>query len=108
MLEETINEGSTSQVTLAFTDITGAPLSITSGQYRIDDVDSGTTILGWTDLPSLGESVTVQITSDQNRIVRPHVELERRMVTAKGVAGASVVRVQASWLVFNLTYFATG
>lgn len=86
---ETVNENDNASLTINWYDKTGIAEAPLSASYRIDDVDSGEEIRGVTAL-SATESVTIQLTHDDNRILdatNPAKQHEGRRLTATAVYG---------------------
>jgi hypothetical protein len=75
------NERATTFVTVAFTDEDGTPVTPDTATYRIDDEASRTNIQPSTAIGSLSASVDLEITSEQNAIIRSRKPFEIRTVT---------------------------
>ena len=76
-----VNERTTSIVTVAFTDEDGVAVIPSSAFYRLDDRQRRTVILDDTVIGSLATSVEIEITPEQNRILRPRSVSEIRTLT---------------------------
>jgi hypothetical protein len=79
-MKSTINEQSTSYLTVQFTDKTGVPASPITLTYRIDCISSGTAVVPETALTP-GTSVEITITAAQNVIVDTTNAKELKRVT---------------------------
>src|SRR5678815_5015493 len=77
------NERSSMTVTVAFADEDGEPVTPDSATWRIDDEDSRTSILPATVISPLATSVELEITDEQNRIIRTRSKFEIRTVTVE-------------------------
>lgn len=80
---DSFNERATVTVTVAFTDEDGDPVTPDAATYRIDDKASRTAILGATAIGSLSPSVDIDITGEQNAILRPRKPFEIRTMTVE-------------------------
>jgi hypothetical protein len=80
---DSFNERSSVTVTVSFADEDGAGVTPTSATYRIDDKASRTNILPATGIGSLSSSVDIEVTSEQNRIIRSRKPYEIRTVTVE-------------------------
>lgn len=101
---ETVNEGTSCVVEVAFTDEDGAAVVPTAATYRIDCASTGTAILASTAISSLAAEVSVLVTGTQNRIVGAN-GFERRVLTVEysyGVGKAG--KEEYEFLVKNLRY----
>jgi hypothetical protein len=79
--EDVINEKDTHFVDAAFWDQNDQPVTPDSASCRIDDVESGTEIRGWTAITPAGPTHEIEITPDENRILDASRRSERRRVT---------------------------
>jgi hypothetical protein len=75
------NERSSVTITVTFTDEDGASVTPDTATYRIDDEASRTNIQPSTAIGSLSASIDLEITSEQNAIIRPRKPFEIRTVT---------------------------
>lgn len=81
---DSVNERSTSFITVVFTDEDGNPVTPDAATYRLDNVTRPiAAILPATAFPSLATSVDIEITSDQNQIFRNRNKEEVREVTVE-------------------------
>lgn len=78
---EEINDQSTSVLTASFFDEAGNPVTPTSGDYRIDDLASGSVIKGTTAISPTGVTHDITISSAENKIVNEALLSEIRLVT---------------------------
>jgi hypothetical protein len=78
-----VNSGSACWVTIALLDRFGNAGVPTAAQYRIDCLTSGTSVLGWTNFPSLAASVDIEVTAAQNVIVNASHPQETKRMTIK-------------------------
>lgn len=76
-------ERSTVIVTVNFIDEDDNPVTPTAATYRIDDKASRTTILAATAIGGLSTSVDLEITPEQNAIIRSRLPFEIRTVTVE-------------------------
>lgn len=76
-----VNERSTSVVTVTFRDEDDALVTPSAATYRLDDKQRRTVILDDTNIGSLSTSVDIEITPEQNRILRPRAAFEIRTLT---------------------------
>jgi hypothetical protein len=77
------NERATVVVTVSFKDEDGDLVTPDSATYRIDDEGNRTNILPSTVISPLGTSADIEITSEQNAILRPRNKFEIRTVTVE-------------------------
>ena len=82
------NERSSVTVTVTFTDEDGAPVTPSSATWRIDDEASKTNILPATSISPLATSVELEITDEQNAIIKSRKDFEIRTVTVEFDYGA--------------------
>jgi len=85
---DTVNEKSTSVVTLSFTDEDGNAVTPTAGSYRIDDVATGTQIKGDTPFTPVGSTHDLVIGDTENAILNAANERELRCVTVSVTYGS--------------------
>jgi len=83
-----VNEGTSFEVQADFTDASGAPVTPTTVEYRVDDIFTGKEIRTWTSLTP-AESVTVPIAPEDTAILNDDRAEEQRTVTIKAPYGAS-------------------
>jgi hypothetical protein len=76
-------EGSAIQVVVSPFDFDGDATTPTSARYRIDDESSGTEITGWTDIASLSDEMTIDVTATENAIVNSNLAEEVKVVTVQ-------------------------
>lgn len=86
---ERVNAGSTSILTVRFTDTTGALVAPASAQYRIDSVESGVQVRDWTAMAA-GSEVPITLTEADNTMLSTRA-VERREVTVVGVYGGGQI-----------------
>ena len=99
---EQVNERSTAYLTVTFKDKAGAAQQPTAASYRIDDVATGTEIRADTSLTP-GTSVEITLTTADNAILSPRLEVEKHVVTVTGTYGENdAVRAQYVYEVVNL------
>jgi hypothetical protein len=85
---ESVNEKSTGYLTVVFKDGAGAEAAPSSARYRIDDVETGTELRDWTNLPNpVASSVEVTLTSADNAITNTTGKDETHVVTVEGTYG---------------------
>jgi hypothetical protein len=82
------NERATTFITVTFSDEDGTLVTPDAATYRIDDEASRTNIQAATSIGSLSTSVDLEITSEQNAILRPRKPFEIRTVTVEFDYGA--------------------
>jgi hypothetical protein len=85
---DSFNERSSVTVTVTFADEDGTPVTPDAATYRIDDEASRTNILPATSIGSLSTSVDLEITDEQNAIIRPRKPYEIRTITVEFDYGA--------------------
>jgi hypothetical protein len=78
-----LNERSTLILTVSFFDEDGVPVTPDAATYRIDSVNGnrGTNILSATAISPLDTTADIEITSEQNNILRNREAFEIRVVT---------------------------
>lgn len=77
------NERSSFPIAVSFLDENNDPVVPTAATYRINDEANKVEILPVTNFPSLGTSVDLWLTSDQNFIVKPRSRFEIRTITVQ-------------------------
>ena len=77
------NERTSITLNVAFLDEDDIAVTPDAATYRIDDVANRTNLLVTTPFPSLSTSVDLEITSDQNQIIRNRNPFEIRTVTVE-------------------------
>lgn len=77
------NERTTIVVTVNFTDENGDPVTPTAATVRIDDQKRRTVIRAQESIDSLDDTVDIEITSDENYLIRPRAKYEVRTVTVE-------------------------
>ena len=77
------NERSTLIVDVAFFDDAGDPVTPDAATVRIDDEKRRTSIRPKEAISPLGDTVEIEITSDENYIIRPRADYEVRTVTVE-------------------------
>lgn len=99
-----IAERSTGYLTVTPLNKSGDPEAPASLSYRIDDVQSGTSIRGDTAIAA-ASSVEIALTPDDNQILDPTHANERRLVTVTATYGVSdAVRSEYEYRVINLRF----
>lgn len=76
-----VNERSTYLITVSFFDEDDDPVTPGAATYRIDDQQRRTNILPATAISPLNTTAEIEITSEQNAILRSRAESEIRTVT---------------------------
>lgn len=66
---------------------TGEIVPLSTARYRVTDDSSGSEILGWTDLAIADDSVFIEITPEQNRIVCSGLAAETHIITVEFAYG---------------------
>lgn len=84
---ESVNERTTAYLTVTMRDKAGALAAPTGLTYRIDCLTTGTEILADTVLTPV-DTVEIELTATQNRIVSAGNKAERRRVTVSATYGA--------------------
>ena len=80
-MSKVVNEGSTHFVTAAFADEAGQPVTPVSGTWRVDDVASGTVMVGETAFTPTGAEHTFTIPAAANAMVSASKAWEERRLT---------------------------
>ena len=97
-----VKERNSTTVTAYFRDSSNAAEVPTTIHYRIDDLTTGTAVKAWTSV-SAASSVTISVTSSENRIISDSNVRERRQITVsadKGLDGET--RDTAEWFIENI------
>jgi len=100
----TVNEGSYAWLTISPKDITGAALSPDTLSYRIDDLESGTSIVAEQVIASPGSNYILEITAAQNAILDQAKAREIRRVTVVTTFGAKETTGQFDYVLENLSF----
>jgi hypothetical protein len=85
---EQVNEKSTAYLTATFKDKAGVAQAPALAHYRIDDVESGQTVRGETEITAPGAVVELVLTVVDNTLVNQAAKHELRRVTVVGEYGA--------------------
>jgi hypothetical protein len=78
-----VTERSSSTVTVSFFDENEDPVTPDAATYRLDDEANRTSIVPVTAIGSLSTEVDIEITSDQNFIIKPRNKSEIRTLTVE-------------------------
>jgi hypothetical protein len=78
-----VNERSTLMLTVSFFDEDSVAVTPDAATYRIDDPTSRTNILPATAITPLGVTADLEITSDENRVIRSRSASEVRVLTVE-------------------------
>lgn len=98
-------EGTQVWAEVRFIDKDGRPFVPTAARYKVDDYDSETTLLDWTDIPPAAKT-DVSIPASANRILDDYNETERRVLTVQSDPGTDGQLAQEShYKVTNLEGF---
>lgn len=101
----TVNEGSTAYLTVAFFDEDGDALAPTSATWQVHDVRSGQVMQAEASIAPISASVTLTVPPAANAIVTAANERETRRVTIKAAYGTGqAINAQYDYEVINLTY----
>jgi len=102
---DTVNEGTTAYLEVAFLDKAGAAALPTGVTYRIDCLSTGTAVKASTSVTP-ATSVEITLSALDNAIIG-NAPAERRRVTVEATYGvADAVRSQYDYLVRNLSAIA--
>lgn len=105
---QSVNEGSTAWLALAFSDRNGSAASPTAITYRIDDVTGGGQVRANTEIGAPAASVEIELTPEDNAILSTR-QRERRRVTVQAIfSGGRVHNQQYLYDVVNLEKIAAG
>lgn len=103
MRYDTVNEKTTSVVTLSFKDEAGNPVQPTSGSYRIDDTASGIEIKEDTAFTPAGTTHDLVISDSENALLGQDNSRELRCVTVSVTYGAGKkINAEYRYYVVNL------
>lgn len=103
----TVNERTSSTVTVSFFDEDDAPVTPTSATYRIDDVTSGTVVRSATSLTGLGTTKAIAVTKDENKIISEAHVYETRRLTVEFSYATSHGTNDYFWRIRNLPGVST-
>jgi hypothetical protein len=100
-----VQEGSALTVTAKFYDDASDPWTLsapTTIRYRVDDLNSGSEMVGWTTVtPATSASITVS--GSENRILQSFSPQEGRMMTVQANAGLSTQYSETyNWFVTDI------
>lgn len=93
-----INEKSTLVLRLGFKDGSAQAVVPTAGRYRIDDVNSDSQILDWTDFTPSASTHDLTITSAQNAIISNALESEKKLVTVDVTYGTDGKKITGEYI----------
>ena len=100
---DVVKEGSSAKLRVDFFDESGAPAAPSAVSVRIECLTTGTEIRAETSVTP-AQSVTVDITPTENRIIDPARSTERRRVTVRSQYGAGeALNEQYDYVVQNLS-----
>ena len=100
---ERVNEKSTAYLSVTFRDKAGAAQAPATATYRIDDVATGQTVRGDTDIGTPDSTVELTLTVDDNTLKNAIAAAEQRRVTVVAEYGAGdAVRAEYIYEVVNL------
>jgi len=103
-MAKTVNEKSPLFMTVEFKDETGSPLIPTTVEWRLDDKETNTEIVDWTNLPSPAATMTVIIPATNNEIVNEAKVREERMFGVRANVGMGAeAHAEFQYHVLNLT-----
>jgi len=77
-MSNSVNEKSPLYMTIVFTDEVGDPLIPNIVEWRLDDVELGTEIVAWTNIPTPTSTMNFTIPSTNNLIVNSNEVREER------------------------------
>lgn len=98
-----VNEASTLRVTLSFRDPDGSPVSPTTLDWKIRDVQSDTDVVTWTSIPTPGTSEVVDVDGADNAMVNADNTSELREILVRLDNGLTTQRyAKEQFLVVNL------
>jgi len=100
-----INEKTSLVLELKFSDELDRPVIPASAQYRLDDVSTGQQIAGWTNIAPSAATYDLVISDEQNAIIDPDQEVEKKRVTVSFTFGSDNKRAtdEYTYAVRNLT-----
>ena len=100
---ERVNEKSTAYLSVTFRNKAGAAQAPATATYRIDDVATGQTVRGDTDIGTPDSTVELTLTVDDNTLKNAIAAAEQRRVTVVAEYGAGdAVRAEYIYEVVNL------
>ena len=100
-----VKERNSIPVTAFFRDSSNAASVPTTVHYRIDDLTTNQKITDWTSVTAAA-SVTITVTSAENKIVHQGDKRERRQITVSADKGTTTeTRDTAEWFVENIGGF---
>jgi hypothetical protein len=95
-------EGQSFNAVFKFYDENYVPSSPLTARYRIDCLTTGQAIRDWTTF-NPGQSVTIAVTPNDNRIINTRNPSERRQMVVQSNYGTDTQSVQSTdWIVENL------
>jgi len=101
----TVNEGTSSWLTVTFKDKAGVLAAPSTLTYRIDCMTTGAAILAETTLAGPGSSVELHIPDELNAIQSPANALEYRRVTVVAVyGGGDQITSFYDYIITNLSF----
>lgn len=101
----TVNEGSTCYLKVDFYDESGKALSPSSVSYRIDDLETGTSILASTSVAP-ASSITITISPSDNAMVNSGLSTETHRITVQApFRYHEQINGQYDYQVANLTFY---
>jgi hypothetical protein len=101
----TVTEGSTTWVSVAFLDREGVPQAPATISYRVDCLTTGTVMLAATSATPTGTTLTVRVPGNLNRIVNRTNATEVRRLTVKAGYGVDDELVgSVDWFVAPLPF----
>lgn len=99
-----VNEQSTAYLTVTFRNKAGAAEAPAAAKYRIDDVASGSAVLGETAITPVAATVEVRLTPNNNTLLEAGNPSELRRVTVVGEYGqGDAVTSEYVYEVINLS-----
>ena len=102
----TVNEGTSSWLTVSFKDKAGALAAPVAVNYRIDCLTTDTMVRDWTPVGTPLSVVEIALTSDDNDIITPANPVETRRVTIEaiyGIGDTDKATSEYDYVVRNLT-----
>lgn len=96
-----IAEGQLLRLTIRALDADLAAVIPTAIRYRIDDLDQGTAVLGWTSVTPVSSPQSILITAAQNAI-RCNLARERRQVVIEASDSDGAIREVYEYDIINL------
>lgn len=102
---DSVNEGQTSYIAVEFTDEAGQAVAPTAVSYRVDDLDSGESLLGDTDCPAPAASVTIELAPAVNRVIDDDKGREVHVCTISATyGGGKKITGELRFCVVNLPF----